>query len=498
MGIAPCSADKGLDLADLQRSAISLPRMAKGSSPVQSERRDRKSGNFPHGLLATICLLVFLGPQRDLSQWIAVTRPSGIDVATHSLRRVSSESELEEEFRPGGVDKGFLSSLPKTFFQTVQNKIDSGDPDQRCQRYGFSYDKVEPKNRRIFYGALIANEPWELLEIVAAETYGIFAGMVFAESNRTQGNYPRNYTHFGQPNREAEFRELFGTQNVLIKSYVNEDISRLDELDREHKQRQEILKGWKELGMQPDDIGYLTDVDETFTRDLLRAAQTCDTKFLDYEHHHCKPLAGLRGLTEVFETSPECIADGRYWYHPSMVIGHCIELIGDESKNPLAIREDDYSSFRHEDEDYMNKELADQRYPLYNGGDFRTVGGHTVEIDSAHWDKYEKHTAYHFHYFFTRPEAIRFKYLTYGHPVKNANIKALEDLHEDLAMVVGCVRDKTHPQSTYSPKPLDDDGKEFQPIYFHDEAYRKKRHDAIRDMILNDEAERAHLLKAAT
>ena len=474
--------------------------MTKESIEEPTERRGRKVGKFPHGFLATICLLVFLGPQRDLSQWIAFTRQVGLDETVYSLRRVPSESQAQsqESMGPGGVDKGFLSSLPKTFFREIQTKIDSGDPDQRCQRYGFSYNVTHPKNRRIFYGALIANEPWELLEIVAAETYGIFAGMVFAESNRTQGNYPRSFNHVGQPNRQAEFQELFGTKHVLVKSYVDEDVSRLDELDREHKQRQMVLEGWKELGMQPDDIGYLADVDETFTRDLLRAAQTCDTPLLDYEHHHCKPLAGLRGLTEVFETSPECIADGRYWYHPSMVIGHCVELIGDESKNPLAMRENAYSSFRHPDEDYMTKELADKRYPLYNGGDFRTVGGQTVEIGRRHWDAFYGHSAYHFHNFFTRPEAIRFKYLTYGHPVKNATILALEDLHEDLAMVVGCVRDKRHPKSTYSPKPLVDDDKKFRPIYFHDEAYRRKRHDAIRDMVLNDEAERDERLKAAT
>lgn len=36
-------------------------------------------------------------------------------------------------------------------------------------------------NRRVFYGRLIANVPIEVLDIVAKETYGIFAGLFFVE-----------------------------------------------------------------------------------------------------------------------------------------------------------------------------------------------------------------------------------------------------------------------------------------------------------------------------
>ena len=57
---------------------------------------------------------------------------------------------------------------------------------------------------------------------------------------------------------------LFGMEDikqVRIKPFINED-KHLLSLYREHKQRDVIIEGWKELGMQPEDIGIITDLDE--------------------------------------------------------------------------------------------------------------------------------------------------------------------------------------------------------------------------------------------
>ena len=45
-------------------------------------------------------------------------------------------------------------------------------------------------------------------------------------------------------------KALFGTSNVQVRQFINEDPHLLG-LDREQVQRSEIQKGWKELGMGP-------------------------------------------------------------------------------------------------------------------------------------------------------------------------------------------------------------------------------------------------------
>jgi hypothetical protein len=222
----------------------------------------------------------------------------------------------------GTIDIGVLSRKDVSFFRQLQAVVDNDDNVARCRRYGFTYDNSasSSKPRRIFYGALIANEPWELFEVVSAETYGIYSAMVFVEGNRTQNFEPRSFQRLDHAGILAR---LFGVQppgNVQVRAFVNEDTN-LRDLDREHRQRDEILKGWAELGMQPDDVGLLADSDESFTRDFLRAVQVCSgIDLLDYETNQCKhDRIKLMGNTRVFETSPECITKDRSWYHPDMV-----------------------------------------------------------------------------------------------------------------------------------------------------------------------------------
>jgi hypothetical protein len=46
---------------------------------------------------------------------------------------------------------------------------------------------------------------------------------------------------------------IFGVNNVQIRAFVNED-SNLKGMDCEQMQRAEILKEWKDLGMQKEDV----------------------------------------------------------------------------------------------------------------------------------------------------------------------------------------------------------------------------------------------------
>eukprot|EP00977_Amphora_coffeiformis_P021645 scaffold9676_cov200-Amphora_coffeaeformis.AAC.2 len=117
------------------------------------------------------------------------------------------------------VDVRILSELHKSYFDKARSTIDEDDPSTRCQRYGYTYHRTKQRNRRIFYGAIIANEPWELFEIVAAEVYGMFHAMAFVESNRTQNFALRTFLRLDDGPILAQ---LFEAQNVAVRPFVNE------------------------------------------------------------------------------------------------------------------------------------------------------------------------------------------------------------------------------------------------------------------------------------
>jgi hypothetical protein len=456
---------------------------------------------------------------------ISTTNTSNATAIVATAHDPVSDLSMQQQFtlpreypHDGGNDIGFLSALPLDYFHDLQQRIDDDDNIERCKRYRFTYptssivamsnntrilptndDDTQPlRRRRIFYGALMASEPWELYEIVGAETYGVFEAMVFVESNRTQNFYPRNFTHL---DHASILSQIYGVpvEKIQIRSYIDESPT-VRGLNREQQQRAEILYGWKELGMQPTDIGYLADADETFTRDFFRAVQVCDKiPALEYHKHHCHyGRNGIRARTMVFETSPECITQDRSWFHPDMFVGACIEEIGDEKLNPKAPRAGKSTFFRAKG--YGNKgwakvdNITDNRYPLYNAADFRRIGGgRTYQVDESlvQAKEYGSFTGYHFHNFFVKPDAIRFKYLTYGHPDHKAYEKTLDELHRDIAMAVRCMKHLPDPPDEQHRKRVVggfESVPRFKPIYFHDPIYRRHRHDFIREQIVADEA----------
>ena len=106
-----------------------------------------------------------------------------------------------------------------------------------------------------FLGAMIASEVWELMEIVAAETYGLFAGISFVETNRAANYASRPFVR----NQAAAERlqKLFGTPHVHIRQFENEDGGELKHIPREWSVREDIVNGWIAMGMTPDDVGYI-------------------------------------------------------------------------------------------------------------------------------------------------------------------------------------------------------------------------------------------------
>ncbi len=271
-----------------------------------------------------------------------------------------------------GFPKGILSDIPIARLRSLQRAVDEHDNTERCRRYGFFYNSDAPKSRKIFYGANIADEPWELLTIVAAEAFGIFEGMVYVEANRTHNFDPRPFKRL---HHNDTIRSLFGARQVQVRGFVNEN-RRIREIYRDNMQRNEIVRGWKELGMTPDDIGYIADPDETFSRDFLRAVQVCDgIDAFNYDLHRCGKAAKLVSSTRVFEMTPECTAYNRNWYHPDMMLGACIEQIGNESLNPISQRNGVIRSAGYGNSCVKMISEKDQRYPLWTPYDFKLLCG---------------------------------------------------------------------------------------------------------------------------
>ena len=466
-------------------------------------KRIRLRYNFHVSDIKYFVIFIFLLAQ-------ALNRPTMVPNNTSTFRE-DYFSEEDEIF------KGILSTKTKSFFRQVQDEIDNYNLTERCQRYGFSMipkpGQPERPHRRIFYGALLAEEPWELLDIIATETYGIFAGMVFVESNRTQMLYPRPVKRANKQKYVDQFKEMFGVDKVQIRHYFDEEGSDKG-LTRENYQRQEILRGWKELGMGKEDIGYVADTDESFTRDTLRAMQLCPyVDYFDYEHHKCRTdnqKVKLIGSSRVFESSPECVTKDRAWHHPDAIIGACIEEIGDDMVHPRAERSKDH----RRDDGWANcnndvGKLPDNNtFPLWSAGDFRSNCGGSM-LYTQQGEAGRRHSAFHIHNFFANFQTTRHKYLTYGHPVNNAMTKPLEDLGADLRLLVRCVYNHTDgpkgpeadPAERQGYKRLEgglSDGRPVFPIYFHDENYRRRKHEEIIKLMKEDEYTRKQRLNLTT
>jgi Glycosyltransferase family 17 len=433
-----------------------------------------------------------------------------ISASLHTL----SHSDDVDDTTDAAID-GILSNKPIAFFRSIQASIDDVHPHERCSRYGATYNATHPTNRRLFFGALIASEPRELLEIVAAEVYGVYAAMVLVEGNRTQNFTPRPFARLKDAPMLAN---LFGIpqSHFQIRPYINED-SRIRSLKREHDQRSEILKGWKELGMRPDDVGILGDIDETFTRDLLRALQTCDgMDVLDYTSHYCNlERVKLYAHTRVFESTPECLAR-KTWYHPNAMIGHCIQGVGSGSR-PLFHGRSNESNAIHVE------------HPLWTVTDFRkTRGGRKIHVNVSIATKmalqreaaaigmdpilglpndsnsrlFDRYTGYHFHNFFANMDATRFKYSTYGHADRAARSKPIHEISADLNMLYHCLESHAddddvatdsetvnEPPTLHVPGGYNQMARYVRPVYFHDDDYRRRRHAHMQAIMVATEDE---------
>ena len=315
------------------------------------------------------------------------------------------------------------------------------------------------------------------------ESYGIFHTVVFIESNRTQTFSKRQLKYYYYNNSDnndndsnpsgnsyediettikmnfklLQSKNLWGpTTDVIIEQYINENSTFQD---REHNQRNEIVKQWKKQGMTSEDIGYLSDVDEFFTRDFIRAMQICHVpQFNVFETEtetnveiiessnestnesssennsetnkkkvkkNCRKKKVFSTSNIQLEGSPLCIPKSRIGrhIHPDMVIGHCIDGIGNNNNG------NDDSNNGNDD---SNKDLS-----LWTASKFRKR--YDSDPNGIRYGTYQNPVGFHYHNTFTSTAVLRNKYLTYGHPQRHALHQPLRTIDNDLKFMIHCV-----------------------------------------------------------
>jgi hypothetical protein len=225
-----------------------------------------------------------------------------------------------------------------------------------------------------------------------------------------------------------------------------------------------------------------------------------------------------KGLVAVSTVQPRCPSDGCCLrpqskhstplfslISPEMVIGACVQGIGDATHHPPPPGRD--RDVMHTDSgwglncDYnlmkRNSTLWDNRmFPLYDSADFRRRCGTRVRRrrESASASSGSRHNAFHFHNWFADVHSIRHKYATYGHAQKGASQKRVKDFSADTAMMHQCALGSTErlANQRYGYQLASDlvvEDVMYMPIYFQDAAYMKKRHDFLKYMIYWDETE---------
>ncbi|KAL3785950.1 hypothetical protein ACHAWO_001456 [Cyclotella atomus] len=389
-------------------------------------------------------------------------------------------------------------SIPDEAFNPIYEQ-------QRCVKY-FSYENYNKsflsydptilhKRRRLFLGSLIADDSWHALGALAMESYGIYEAVVFVESNRTQTGTPRKL-RFVKGSEDYEMlvnQQLFGPNTkVLLDYYSYEGEIDGGGLIREHRQRALILELWKGAGMTVDDVGILSDADETPTRDFLRALQSCNFPELNLDQDCWSPKIVV--ASNVFEGSPECMTVTRKWMHPDVILGKCIEGIGskeyqltvEQRQRAYAWRKDEYSAKFN----YSSWPKSKRQYPLWNPADFRRdTGGFVIYYEDVDYLPFRMgHTGFHFHNYFETTHQLRTKYRTYGHPVKSADNMSVSEIHPDLDLMADCVLGRPlekNKHSTLSTRLAKFEGR--IPIAYRLKGYSVARHLELRYILSEDE-----------
>jgi hypothetical protein len=180
--------------------------------------------------------------------------------------------------------------------------------------------------------------------------------------------------------------------------------------------------------------------------------------------------------------------------HPDVILGKCIEGIGDKEfelnvsqrQRAYAWRKDDYSAKFL----YRGWPNEKKQYPLWNPADFRRdTGGFVIYYEDVDYLPFRMgHTGFHFHNYFETTHQLRTKYRTYGHPVKTADDLAVAEIHPDLDLMTDCVLDRSVEKNKHST--LSTTLAEFEgriPVAYRLKGYSVARHLELRKILIEDE-----------
>ena len=202
------------------------------------------------------------------------------------------------------------------------SNINVEEEKKRCASYNFGFPNatIPLRRRRLFYGALIAADSTEVIKATSMEQYNIFHTVSLIESNKTHNLTPKKWRFFGSEDaskRLSWLYQLYGPKTKVSMDYYVPSLEKGDETDSmylDFYQREGHSYRWKFNGMRPDDVAIIGDLDETYSRDFLRALQICDVPQFR-PGQNCKSPKVIAS-TVIFESSPECAWKGRRWYHP--------------------------------------------------------------------------------------------------------------------------------------------------------------------------------------
>lgn len=186
-----------------------------------------------------------------------------------------------------------------------------------------------------------------------------------------------------------------------------------------------------------------------------------------------------------------------------MVVGECLEGIGDPSGRVVPVRRHKRLYGRRADgygeagtADYNEQIVASGRYPLFNGVDMRDT--RDTSDGRVNWKIREGRSlnraygvAYHFHNWFSDFKVLRNKYRTYAHGDRNVYTKTLSDMELDLDVMVRCVRglpQSVNPEGRKRFEMPYDRTTGPKPIFFLNETYRQQRHELVQQQVIEDEA----------
>ncbi|KAL3777300.1 hypothetical protein ACHAW5_004680 [Stephanodiscus triporus] len=402
--------------------------------------------------------------------------------APHSYEVLGNESTFSH---------GHEHLLKSTFSSLLDDVVDIQKEKERCARYNFNItNETHPKRRRLFLGSLLADDSMEVLRVLGTEVYNIFHTVSFIESNTTQSLTPRKWKYYDPidiPNSLITLHQLFGPKTRVSVDYY---VSALKEkfgiygLGVEDVQREGSSHRWALNGMREDDIGIISDADEVFTRDFLRAMQICDVPQFRPNQDCLNPK--VIASTMVFESSPNCLTKDRRWFHPDAILGECVENVGDallhlpgkrEYKERHGMRLEGYGGKGNYSKYAAEGMTSNNSYPLWLPSDFRNqVGG--VMFSGSDGSP----TGYHFHNFFMSADEVRNKYFTYGHAIHDATKKPIWDLHEDIKLAFDCAhgdREKLLPFNASLSSVL--------PTYYLDDEAMVKRHQLWLSIVKEEE-----------